>query len=682
MVTTSVSSNPSFLVTNNYRNYSAKSLVSALSGNAPAQHIYFFYGDHVSSIDSNQIEDVVPDYRHVNVNTYRNMIGGKKVNINDASVVIRNVPYVAGIIYDMYDDTDQYLQLKNFFVNVNEGSYYHVYKCLDNNGKSVSSVQPTFADIQSSSSFLYQTSDGYKWKYMYSVPSSLVTKFSTTDYFPVTANTQVQNSAVLGALDVIKISDGGRGYDNYIYGTLSGADIKINGNNSLYAIAASNAENSNGFYTGCLMYLSDGVGRGQYSRVVNYFSTPMGKYVNIDPPFTITPTNGSTYQITPEVLINGDGGQTVNAVARALINAVASNSIYRVEILDRGLNYSYFTANAVANDVVSITKSANLVPIYSPIKGHGYDPTVELFGNSVMISVSLNGNESNTLPTVNKYHQVGFIKNPLFANVHFSFANQVGSFLRTEKLCKITTSKYFDKTCVVNTTSNILSCNTADFLNQFKQGQLVLVKTDTNAVLATVNSIVNSTAISLNSVPVFANTAASLYSANIHSSAIITSVDTQNTVSTTNCSVGFATNDYVIGCLSGSTGYISNIDINGVTKPFNTYIQLNKYGITTKSGTLAEDEIVYQYYIDFANASYFATVPDNSNTYIYTSNQVGAFVTNTDIIGNTTGAIVTINSKYSGDLVFGSGDVLYVENIDKVDRTSGNTETFKFIFEF
>lgn len=67
---------------------------------------------------------------------------------------------------------------------------------------------------------------------------------------------------------------------------------------------------------------------------------------------------------------------------------------------------------------------------------------------------------------------------------------------------------------------------------------------------------------------------------------------------------------------------------------------------------------------------------------MYCSNQVGRVTNTYTIIGNTSGATATINNVYSPELVFGSGKILYFENIEPVARTTDQSETFKLIFEF
>jgi hypothetical protein len=58
-----------------------------------------------------------------------------------------------------------------------------------------------------------ETSDGYKWKYMYTIPAGLKEKFFTSQYMPITNENIVTNNAVDGRLDIIKIDANGAGFN-------------------------------------------------------------------------------------------------------------------------------------------------------------------------------------------------------------------------------------------------------------------------------------------------------------------------------------------------------------------------------------------------------------------------------------------------------------------------------------
>jgi hypothetical protein len=100
---------------------------------------------------------------------------------------------------------------------------------------------------------------------------------------------------------------------------------------------------------------------------------------------------------------------------------------------------------------------------------------------------------------------------------------------------------------------------------------------------------------------------------------------------------------------------------------------------------------VYQIDNPNANARFHSIGPDaNTGTNrIYVTNQFDIFNTAADslaesdeIQGQTSGAIATLTNKYLPDLVYGSGDVVYIEYGDSITRAAEKTETFKLVFTF
>ena len=91
--------------------------------------------------------------------------------------------------------------------------YDQVFKCLLNNNGVASTVMPEI-DVGGSlpQNPYIQTSDGYRWKYLYTIPAGLKEKFFTSDWMPVINNNIVNDAAIDGRLDIIKIISGGSGY--------------------------------------------------------------------------------------------------------------------------------------------------------------------------------------------------------------------------------------------------------------------------------------------------------------------------------------------------------------------------------------------------------------------------------------------------------------------------------------
>jgi len=149
----------------------------------------------------------------------RDILTTKKIKPADVSYVIRRIDWKPNTVYDMYDDAIESstgvgyapapsgatkLEDANFYVLT---SQYNVYKCIWNNGAAASTVMPTGTTHQ-----IFSTTDGYKWKFMYSLPISLRNKFLSSTYMPVTTALKAPYYSG-GSITAINIEAGGSGYN-------------------------------------------------------------------------------------------------------------------------------------------------------------------------------------------------------------------------------------------------------------------------------------------------------------------------------------------------------------------------------------------------------------------------------------------------------------------------------------
>src|SRR6266566_958799 len=579
------------LLTNFYRYQQANNLIGAVANS----NYYFFVGDYAPH--ANQTLQVLTDDVGNNfLSPYSTMIMGKQIKVADVLPVVRNIPWTT-MVFDMYDNNDVNLPTENFYCMVNEGFYYHIWKCLDNNNKSVSTVQPLFA--AGATSQLYQTSDGYRWQYMATVDSATVHKFGTAAYFPLIANSTVTANAKSGFISVIKIDANQQGefYNNYIDGTLKGGDILVNGDPTLFNISNTAVQTVNGYYTGCVVYLTSGTGQGQFKIISDFIANTTGNLFRIANTFSITPQNGTTYQIRPQVIINSNGQETINCVARALVNTLTSNSVYRVEVLQYGAGIVNATANVVANSVVGVpyNEIAIVRPIIPPYGGHGFDIFNELYCHDVEFSVQLANTEGNTLPTLNQYQQIGIIQNPLFQNVELTLTFVTGLFSSTDTLSVIDPIQ-LNTNCTCNANSNSISSNNANFFLQTSPNtQIVLVSgTGTVNQLLTVNTVVNATNITTTANVNFTSNNATLYAANILANCVINNVTNSTVLVLSSCPAVLSTGTTVIGSITGAQGTIQSIKRNDIIKGFDTFIGMYKYSATQISGTFIVNEQLIQ----------------------------------------------------------------------------------------
>jgi hypothetical protein len=113
-------------------------------------------------------------------------------------------------------------------------------------------------------------------------------------------------------------------------------------------------------------------------------------------------------------------------------------------------------------------------------------------------------------------------------------------------------------------------------------------------------------------------------------------------------------------------------------KNFNTFDQRVRFGYTSTTGTPVEDEVIYQTSISTANAKFHSS----DSNYVFLTDERGTLNAANTLIGNTSSAQISINSKLPPDLVVGSGEVLYIENTDPISRSNNQTEVIKIIMTF
>lgn len=153
------------------------------------------------------------------VDIWKNMIGAKQIQGNDARLVIPRHNWVSGTVYTQYDDcTCSLIQsnpLTQYYVVTDN---WNVYKCISNNNGKPSTSKPTAQIVDRA----FETADNYIWRYMYTITDEERIRFTTNDYIPVKTLTeddgslqwQVQASAKQGSIEAIKVTNPGSGYSN------------------------------------------------------------------------------------------------------------------------------------------------------------------------------------------------------------------------------------------------------------------------------------------------------------------------------------------------------------------------------------------------------------------------------------------------------------------------------------
>ena len=187
----------------------------------------------------NEGSDTAPltpaDNRNAQSFPFDDLLAAKRITSSDVTFAVPRRNWATGTTYDIYrHDYGERItgtttaQTSNSGVStLHDANFYvlttarNVYKCLDNDGNTPSTEEPI-----GTSTTVQTLTDGYKWKYMYTLSASQQSNFLSTDFMAVETNSTVSSAAVDGAIDIIKIKSAGTGGAN---GTHTNIDIRGDG---------------------------------------------------------------------------------------------------------------------------------------------------------------------------------------------------------------------------------------------------------------------------------------------------------------------------------------------------------------------------------------------------------------------------------------------------------------------
>jgi hypothetical protein len=296
-------------------------------------YLYYFLGnitpwedDFNPPLSANSLED--------ETSVRNDLFYMRRVVPNDVSLVTYNNTWEPDVVFEMWDHTRE-MEGTNFFVVNNENN---VYKCLDNNNESPSTVEPLGTPL-----FAFTTGDGYMWKYMYNIPAFKRRKFLSRGFIPVqrAVSDTFYNK---GAVEEAVVLSPGSGYIEILLTTLSVQDTRTGSG----ATAVITSVSVDGEITGI--------------SITNGGSN----YANVD--------------IPASVIIDSIGG------SGAVIDLIITNGeITGVDIVDGGANYEItdtldiVTEQCVLKPVISRDTGSFLdVVIINPGSGYASSPVITI----------------------------------------------------------------------------------------------------------------------------------------------------------------------------------------------------------------------------------------------------------------------------------------------------------------
>ena len=380
---------------------------------------YLFFGK-VTSWPDEQTPPLLVDSVSEHFSAQRNGLFAIRIDSRNTMLVVPRINWTSDTIYDEYDDSTNInteATVKKYYVLVDEDK---VYKCISNNSGQQSTAKPT-----STSTPIFTTSDGYKWKFLYKLTEDQK-DFLTEEYLPVdVANKngdevtdlqlEVQKKTVNGGIYRVEVTDSGASYANSLVGENSvRSSTEIGG---LTIDVLEDLSSVADAYNGYIFYVSSGPGAGTYRRIVDYTIGDSGKSLSLESGvsqrivgISESSDNPSKYKILPEILIHGDGEGAIcllnvdNTTKEAILG---DNS---VTIVNSGRNYKKAFATFPTTGTTAPTVNVNI----GPFGGHGSNVIKELNPQRIMIRlVNENVESQPEIINVNDYRQYGIIKNPV-----------------------------------------------------------------------------------------------------------------------------------------------------------------------------------------------------------------------------------------------------------------------------
>ena len=235
--------------------------------------------------------------------TYDDLLAVKRIGISDVSKVIPRRNWTTGTVYDYFrhdygkriTGTTTPLTSDSGAASLYDATFYvktvdqRVYKCLWNDNGAASTVEPT----TTSPTATQTTSDGYVWKYMYSLTLSQSQNFLSTDFMAVATDNDVSTAAIDGAIDTVVIKEAGTGGTD---GTWNNIPIRGDGSNGEVSVTISSGDISSVTVT------TSGTGYSYgYITLADINSASSGSLIGAELDVIIPPKGGHGFDAVKEL---------------------------------------------------------------------------------------------------------------------------------------------------------------------------------------------------------------------------------------------------------------------------------------------------------------------------------------------------------------------------------------------
>ena len=401
------------IITSNFRTLNAKHFKEQISGSS----VYVGIGKSdvwsLTTSDTTDTTPFTPNDRLDDLGEARSsLIGLKRIVAGDIAHVVPRHTWTSGREYVAWDSDDENIFDKAFYVITSE---FKVYKCIKKGG-GVSNIQPTQTLTVPTAE-----SDGYTWKYMYTVSVADAEKFLTNSYMPVKTVSLAASATVAVASTTATIILTETVPDIHVGMTVSGTNVgsgktvsAING--SVLTLSGTPSGSVSGILT--FAYASDGAAENVLSEAdfAQYLNQKASRdHANAGGIERIEVTAaGTSYSSAPTAVLTGDGtgADGSSNLTVTMAGSGSSQTVASIAIANKGTNYRVADITITGGGGSDAAARA----VIAPKEGHGVDPVAELGGFFVALNSKLDGNDGGDLTVGNDFRQIVLLNEPRVFN--------------------------------------------------------------------------------------------------------------------------------------------------------------------------------------------------------------------------------------------------------------------------
>lgn len=404
------------ILTTNFKSDTTRLFIDSLASDE-----YYLFVSSISDFD--------PDNTQFSKNEFlEKTLFGKRILDEDIYFMIKYYPWQKGLVYTEYDNRVD-LTNRNFYAvvgpNDNDTGDYRVYKCLRNNNGVPVSNPPNHNVSQPDQ--IYETADGYVWKYIYRITDLEFEAYNALGYIPITGTFDSNPSANTGG----EISDivVDNPLDNFGYVVETGGLIGNPFTSGVMIVDPFTTWSPiSNYYVGQYIYTTNPTNGVSRLFEIEYYAFNISTgnaeirvgqelLTGAANPVAAGVLGNASFSIFPKIKVTGDGTGAYG------VPNIVDNRIGSITMLTRGSNYrnalvevvdpayDFNPEDTTTTDARAITRAR-----ISPDGGHGYNLIDEFKCRHFSLYAYITAEDNTQIGYTNTYGAVGVVRSPEFAN--------------------------------------------------------------------------------------------------------------------------------------------------------------------------------------------------------------------------------------------------------------------------